>query len=68
MKLIKLLADIDQPFNMKSGTVLVANDNPGPGSCFVCRSRNFPFSVSVNDAEELTTEQYLDIVEHINKL
>jgi hypothetical protein len=69
MKLIKLIADIDQPFNMKSGTILVAEDftNLNPTLHYYCRIRNMKFNVSVNDADELTIEQYLDVVEHINK-
>jgi hypothetical protein len=68
MKIIKLLADIDQPFDMKSGTILVVESYDTTDGCYVCHGRNFKFNVNVNDADELNVEEYLDVVEHINKL
>jgi hypothetical protein len=68
MKLIKLLADINQPFDIKSGTILVSENFVGKENYYRCHVRNARFNISTNDADELSKEEYLDIVEHINKL
>jgi hypothetical protein len=70
MKLIKLLADIDQPIELKAGTILLS-DNETEFLYFVSivsYSIRIIFSVNILDAEELSVDEYLDVVEHINKL